>query len=334
MRLIYSAAVYLQNTGNAAWLEAVGGTIAALPALLLLYGIMKKREGMPCVQSRLHKVLCAAFIPFFSFDGSSWVYALAESSSYTTFAQESLYLLYIPALLAVTLIASRGGNACGGLARAALPFTLFMQIFAITWQLDQLHPVWLTPILGSGIVPIARGSALCAGYAALYPAGLWLLTQNEETMDTKTRRSALRTLPLAGICSMLFLLLYGMLSPNIPDAPHLRSFAMERLLTGGGRTTSVHFPSLLSWYSMLIITAVFSVFCTSAALNSLFPNRSPLFCSMISALLCLLWTPVRMFWKHGEDFLVFANVIVVTLCLLILYIRTSREKRRLKNAQD
>jgi len=212
---------------------------------------------------------------------------------------------------------------------------LFLLAIASLWQIDQMHPVWLTPILGSGLVPIARGSALCGGYASLYPAGVWLFLQGEpEEIEPTVRQKAVLSLPIAGAAAMMFLLFYGMLTPNIPAAPHLRSFAMERLLTGGGRSTSVHFPSLISWYAMLIIASVFSVLCTTNAIKLLLPKKTPLFCAVVSAFLCLLWTPVRMFWKHGEDLLVFANVIVVTLSLLVLFVWSKISERRQRREKD
>ena len=329
IRMIYSAAVYLQNTGNAGWIEAIGGFLACLPALFLLQAITRNEIEHDQKAGWLKKAVCLILIPFFSFDASSWVFALAESPSYTSFAEESLYVLYIPALVTVTIISSRGANACGGLARGLRAPIIGMLLLALVWQIDQMHPIWLTPVLGTGIAPIARGSALCGGYAALYPAGIWLFLQEDAgTAEAQIRRKICRCLPEATLAAVLFLLCYGMLTPNMPDAPHIRSFAMERLLTGGGRNTSVHFPSLLSWYAMLLITAVYSMFCTSTALKLLFPARSLLFCACISAVLCLLWTPVRMFWKHGEDLLVFSNVVVITLVLLLLYLQTKRRKRR------
>ncbi|MDO4740584.1 MAG: hypothetical protein Q4A66_07960 [Eubacteriales bacterium] len=321
VRLVYSAAVYLQNTGNAAWIEAMGGSVLSMPALLLVGSLLRKKNksGAPA-SLRLQKFFCLLFIPFFSFDASSWVFALAESASYTTFADESLYFLYLPALITVTLIVSRGGNACGALAKGILWVVAVMLGVAMIWQAEQLHPVWLTPMLGSGIEPIARGSALCGGYAALYPIGLWVLLRcGEEPPDEAAHRRLLRALPIAGLTAALFLLFYGALTPNIPDAPHIRSFAMERLLTGGGRSTSVHFPSLLSWYALLLVSAVYSLFCTACALHMLLPKASFLLCAALGGLMSLLWTPVRLFWKHGEDLLVFANIVVVTVALLILY---------------
>lgn len=94
----------------------------------------------------------------------------------------------------------------------------------------------------------------------------------------------------------------------------------------------MHFPALLAWYIMLLITVVYSMFCTSTALRLLFPQRSLLFCSVVTAILSAAWTPVRMFWKHGEDFLVFANILVVTFGMLLLYIQIKVQNRRRRNA--
>lgn len=332
IRLIYSDAVYLQNTGNAGWIQIIGGTLLAAPSLWIVVRLMNEADANGG-SNRMKKAVCAAFVPFFSFDCSSWVFSLAESSSYTTFADESFYLLYLPALLTAMVISSRGANACGGLARGATLSALFLISLTMILQIDQMHPIWLTPILGGGPESLLRGSALCGGYAALYPAGIWLFLQDEDgKIEGTVRKRMIKALPLAGLAAIVFLLLYGMLSPNIPYAPHIRSFALERLLTGGGRSTSVHFPALLAWYIMLLITVVYSMFCTSTALRLLFPQRSLLFCSVVTAILSAAWTPVRMFWKHGEDFLVFANVLVVTFGMLLLYIQIKVQNRRRRNA--
>jgi hypothetical protein len=134
---------------------------------------------------------------------------------------------------------------------------VFSLVLSAVLQTPEMHPIWLTPILGGGISAIARGSILCGGYAALYTAGVWLFLQiDNENIVTSVMRRYSWFLPVSGLAAMLFLLLYGMLSPNLPYAPHIRSFALERLLTGGGRGTSVHFPSLIGWYTMLLIAAV------------------------------------------------------------------------------
>lgn len=335
VRLIYSAAVYLQNTGNAAWIQALGGMLLALPSLYLLAGEIKLSGSIPPALNKLKRFACALYIPFFSFDSASWVFSLAESSSYTTFTEYSLLVLFLAALIVSAIIASRGANACGGYARGALYVSLLFIGLAMFWQTMEMHPIWLTPVLGGGIGTIARGSVLCGGYASLYTAGIWIFLQIENAViEKEVLRRVKRALPVSGIAAMVFLLFYGMLSPNLPYAPHIRSFALERLLTGGGRSTSVHFPSLVSWYTMLLVAAIYSLFCSASCIRLLFPKRSFSFCCIISALLSIVWTPVRMFWKHGEDLLVFANIIVVTTVSLALYVQAHFIGRRRKDEKD
>lgn len=337
VRLVYSASVFLQNSGTASWAEALLGALLAFPAMLLVWGALRLRGGVPaqrgCESER--KLIYAVFLLLFTFDSASWMYSLAESSSYTTFTSTDIIFLYLPTFIVTLLIASRGANACGGLARGAAWVCAFLLSLVMLWQLSEMHPVWLTPIWGGGLRVLGGGTVFCAGTAALYPAGIWLFWQMEsEGIEKAEQGGFLRGLLWAALAAMAFLLLYGMLAPNIPNAPHIRSFTMERLLTGGGRGTSVHFPSLLSWYLLLLLSSVFSLFCAACCLRLLFPSRGLLFCSALSALLCIPWTPLRMFWRKGEDWMVFLSLVLVSAASLWAFLRALLEKRREKHAQN
>lgn len=329
VRLVYSASVFLKSSGTAAWIEAGLGALLVLPATVLFYFSIRMRDGIPCKRSPA--LICILFFPFFTFDASAWIYTLSECSSYTTFTDTDVIFLYLPAFLCALLIVSRGAYACGGLARGTLFTAGILLSLALLCQISQMHPIWLMPILGGGAEAILGGSIFCAGTAALYPAGIWLFAQTDPAgVARKVQAGFLRGLLWAALAAVLFLLLYGMLAPNIPDAPHIRSFNMERLLTGGGRGTSVHFPSLIGWYLLLLLTSVFSLFCASCCLRLAFPARSARFCSIVSAIFCIPWTPLRMFWRKGEDWMVFLSLIIVSAISAYIWICALIAKRRKK----
>ena len=328
-RVTFSAAVDVQTAGNAAWLQALLFPLACAPGLSAFFYLTGRPVPRPA-----QSAVCVLFFILFVSEFSSWLYAAAECAAYTTFSDLPLLALLLPALAIAAYISSLGGDALGGLGQVTLAVVPWLFLLATVWQIRDMRPVYLTPILGGGLHAILRGAFLCAGAGLSLPAGLWILwgAGKEEIPVGERRRAACTSPLLCALAAAGSLAILGMLAPNYTGSPRTPTRAMEQLLMGGGASTSVQFPLMLLWYSLLLLGCVFS--CSSAAqsLNVLVPRLSLRACSWLSALPCLALIPVWMRLGNARETMLAWRWPLFTGGLILpafgVWIRERRNARR------
>lgn len=337
VRVAYTAVIDVHDAGNAAWMQPIGGLLLSLPVFFcMLKSVPPEKPSpstLPAPAPWLKISVLCLFWAFFTMDAGAWFYSLAESAAYSTFSEVPLLLLYAPVLLSAAIVATKGGNACGGLAKLmlyTLPILIAISLFV---EVTQMHPVWLTPLFGGGFPALLRGSFACAGAFASYPAAVWVfLCAPGEPIDAKTRCRVWYSPLMSVLCAVVFAMFYGILAPNIPDAPRTREFALERLLSGGGSGTSIQFPLLICWYSFLFLCCVMNVYAATRCLKMSVDKLSLRLCAWLCAIASGVWTLLGLSFGPMAVETAYVRFAAVTALFLLLTVFSLIKRRRIKNA--
>jgi len=186
----------------------------------------------------------------------------------------------IPAVLAAMM---GPGAATGGAVMWRRLMAALIVVLAAA-QATSFRAAWLTPVLGPGIMELARESLPAAGIFSLSAAGWLMIAEGEDKRGRTIPVSLIRS----GLATVALVVMFGMLTPGIPGEPAVRSVRLGRLLANDRAGLSLELPYVTLIFGGMLTMLVFELAAAACAVRLVLPNVRYVFCAAAAGGIALL----------------------------------------------